>query len=313
VPTVFRASKMAALTVARTAAPMVARTAGRRIEALTGAPILVRMWARGRDRISVRTSERDPVQIVERMLEPDGARTWAPMLVPTPQNPARDSVRAAPPHLMRVRQRARALVRLGRPVVARGPSTPEGAAVPMVELSARTAVPTVEPTAERSVTAAPIVALAETAVLTVALTAAPTAERSETAARTVVLTAEPAETAVLIEVPAETAAQTGGPTPEQTAAQVRMPSALTGVLSTTVMPTLGWEVSQDRRVDLTAHRPWREPAEPPEWLTAAPMAELTEELMAAPRPAMGPTAQPPIQTSIATIFSGGLISFDNIS
>jgi hypothetical protein len=92
-----------------------------------------------------------------------------------------------------------------------------------------------------------------------------------------------------------------------------MPSALTGVLSTTVMPTLGWEVSQDRRVDLTAHRPWREPAEPPEWLTAAPMAELTEELMAAPRPAMGPTAQPPIQTSIATIFSGGLISFDNIS
>ena len=87
-----RASKMAALTVARTAALTVARTAGRRIEALTGAPILVRMWARGRDQISVRTSERDPVQIVERMLEPDGARTWALTLVPTPQNPARDSV-----------------------------------------------------------------------------------------------------------------------------------------------------------------------------------------------------------------------------
>jgi hypothetical protein len=28
---------------------------------------------------------------------------------------------------------------------------------------------------------------------------------------------------------------------------------------------------------------------------------------------MVPTAQPPIQTSIATIFSGGLISFDHIS
>jgi len=308
---------MAALTVARTAAQTVARTAGRRIEALTGAPILVRMWARGRDQISVRTSERDPVQILERMLEPDEARTWALTLVPTPQNPARDSVQAAPPHPMRVRQPARALVRLGRPVASRGPNTPEGAAVPTVELSARTAAPTVEPTAERSVTAAPIAALAETAVLTVArtvgLTAAPTAERSETAARTVVLMAEPAETPAPIAVPAETAAQTGVPTPEQTAARARMLSALTGVLSTTVMPTLGWEVSQDRRVDLTAHRPWREPAEPPEWLTAAPMAELTEELMAAPRPAMGPTAQPPIQTSIATIFSGGLISFDDIS
>lgn len=298
-PTVFRASKMAALTVARTAAPTAERIARRRIEAPIGAPILVRMWARGRDQISVRTSEPDPVQILVRMLEPDGARTWAPMLVPTPQNPARDSVQAAPPHPMRVRQPARALVRLGRPVVARGPSTPEGAAVPMVELSARTAVPTVEPTAERSVTAVPTVALVETAVLTVA--------------RTVALTAEPAETAVPTAVPAETAAQTGVPTPEQTAARARMLSALTGVLSTTVMPTLGWEVSQDPRVDLTAHRPWREPAEPPEWLTAAPMAELTEELMAAPRPAMGPTAQPPIQTSIATIFSGGLISFDHIS
>src|SRR5829696_7541576 len=270
---------MAALTVARTAAQTVARTAGRRIEALTGAPILVRMWARGRDQISVRTSERDPVQILERMLEPDGARTWALTLVLTPQNPARDSVQAAPPHPMRVRQPARALVRLGRPVASRGPSTPEGAAVPMVELTARTAVPTAEPTAER----------------------------------TVVLMAEPAETAAPIAVPAETAAQTGVPTPDQTAARARMLSALTGALSTTVMPTLGWEVSQERRVDLTAHRPWREPAEPPEWLTAAPMAELTEELMAAPRPAMGPTAQPPIQTSIATIFSRGLISFDHIS
>jgi hypothetical protein len=275
------------------------------------------MWARDRDQISVRTSERDPVQIVVRMLEPDGARTWALTLVPTPQNPARDSVQAAPPHPMRVRQPARALVRLGLPVVAWGPSTPEGAAVPMVELSARTQVPTVEPTAERSVAAVPTAALAETAVLTVARTvalmAAPTAERSETVARTVALTAEPAETAVQTGVPAGTAAQTGVPTPEQTAARARMLSALTGVLSTTVMPTLGWEVSQDPRVDLTAHRPWREPAEPPEWLTAAPMAELTEELMAAPRPAMGPTAQPPIQTSIATIFSRGLISFDHIS
>src|SRR5829696_5640428 len=268
---------MAALTVVRTAAQTVARTAGRRIEALTGAPILVRMWARGRDQTSAQPAERD------------GARTWALTLVPTPQNPARDSVQAAPPHPMRVRQPARALVRLGRPVASRGPSTPEGAAVPMVELTARTAVPTVEPTAERSVTAARIVALAETA--------------APTAARTVVLMAEPAETA----------AQTGVPTPNQTAARARMLSALTRVLSTTVMPTLGWEVSQDRRVDLTAHRPWREPAEPPEWLTAAPMAELTEELMAAPRPAMGPTAQPPIQTSIATIFSRGLISFDHIS
>jgi len=71
VPTVFRASKTAALTVALTAA----RTAERRIEALTGAPILVRMWARGRDQISVRTSGPDPAQILERMLEPDEART----------------------------------------------------------------------------------------------------------------------------------------------------------------------------------------------------------------------------------------------
>ena len=274
-PTVFRASKTAALMVARTAALTVARTAGRRIEALTEAPILVRMWARGRDQISVRTSERDPVQILERMLEPDGARTWAPMLVPKPQSPARDSVLAAPPHPMRVRQPARALVRLGRPVVARGPSTPEGAAVPMVEHSARTAVPTVEPTAERSVTVE----------------------------RTVGLTAERAETA----------AQTGVPTAEQTVVQATMRSALTGALSTTVMRSRGWEVSQDRRVDLTAHRPWPEPAEPPEWLTAVPMAELTEELMVAPRPAMGLTAQPPIQTSIATISSGGLISFDYTS
>ena len=288
-PTVFRASKTAALMVARTAALTVARTAGRRIEALTEAPILVRMWARGRDQISVRTSGPDPAQILERMLEPDGARTWAPTLVPKPQSPARDSVLAAPPHPMRVRQPARALVRLGRPVVARGPSTPEGAAVPMVEHSARTAVPTVEPTAERSVTAAPIVAPAVTAVLT--------------AERTVGLTAERAETA----------AQTGVPTAEQTVVQATMRSALTGALSTTVMRSRGWEVSQDRRVDLTAHRPWPEPAEPPEWLTAVPMAELTEELMVAPRPAMGLTAQPPIQTSIATISSGGLISFDYTS
>jgi hypothetical protein len=177
----------------------------------------------------------------------------------------------------------------------------------MVEHSARTAVPTVEPTAERSVTAAPIVAPVVTAVLTaertVGLTAAPTAERSETVERTVGLTAERAETA----------AQTGVPTAEQTVVQATMRSALTGALSTTVMRSRGWEVSQDRRVDLTAHRPWPEPAEPPEWLTAVPMAELTEELMVAPRPAMGLTAQPPIQTSIATISSGGLISFDYTS
>jgi hypothetical protein len=177
--------------------------------------------------------------------------------------------------------------------------------VPMVELSARTAVPTVEPTAERSVTAAPIVALAETA--------APTAERSETVERTVGLTAGLAETAALIAVPAETAAQTEAPTAEQTAAQATTLSALTGVLSTTVMRILGLEVSQDRKVDLTAHRPWREPAEPPEWLTAVPMVELTEELMVAPRPAMGLTAQPPIQTSSETISSGGLITFDHTS
>jgi hypothetical protein len=136
-----------------------------------------------------------------------------------------------------------------------------------------------------------------------------TAEPAETA----VPIAVPAETAVPIAVPAETAAQTGVPTPEQTAAQATMLSALTGVLSTTAMRSRGWEVSQDHRVDLTAHRPWRAPAEPPEWLTAVPTAELTAELMAARRPAMGPTAQPPIQTSIATIFSGGLISFDHTS
>jgi hypothetical protein len=160
---------------------------------------------------------------------------------------------------MRVQQPARALVRLGRPVVAwapapqasREPNTPEGAAVPMVERSARTAVQTVEPTEERSVTAVPIVALAETAARTVELTAEP----AETAARTVELTAEPAETAALIAVPAETAAQTGVPTPEQTAAQATMLSALTGVLNTTAMRSRGWEVSQDHRVDLTAHRP----------------------------------------------------------
>ena len=178
----------------------------------------------------------------------------------------------------------------------------------MVELSARTAVPTVEPTAERSVTAAPIVALAETAVLT--------AERSETVERTVGLTAGLAGMAALIAVPAETAetaAQTGALTAEQTAAQATTLSALTGVLSTTVMRILGWEVSQDRRVALMVHRPWREPAEPPEWLTAVPMAELTAELMVAPRPAMVLTGQPPIQTSIETISSGGLISFDHTS
>jgi len=177
--------------------------------------------------------------------------------------------------------------------------------VRMVELSARTAVPTVEPTAERSVTAAPIVALAETAVLT--------AERSETVERTVGLTAGLAGMAALIAVPAETAAQTGALTAEQTAAQATTLSALTGVLSTTVMRILGWEVSQDRRVALMVHRPWREPAEPPEWLTAVPMAELTAELMVAPRPAMVLTGQPPIQTSIETISSGGLISFDHTS
>jgi hypothetical protein len=286
-PTVFLASKTAALTVAPTAAltvalsvqpapavgsaptavafraltsarrigvPMGALTSARRIGVPLGAPILVRMRARGRDRTSVRTSGRDQAQTLERMLEP------------MPRSPAQDSAPAARPHLTRVRQPVRALVRLGHlllPQAFRGRSTPE-----------QTAVPIVGPLA--------------------------------TGARTAGLSGTVGQTVVPIAVP--TAAQTVVPT----VVLATMRSALTGVLSTTATWLVRGELP-DRKADPTAHRLRQEQVEPPEWPTAAPMAELTEELTAVPKRATGLTGRPQIPTSIATISDGGLIPIDSTS
>jgi hypothetical protein len=277
-PTVFRASKTAALTVALTVAPTAALTvalsvqpapavgsaptavafraltSARRIGVPLGAPILVRMRARGRDRTSVRTSGRDQAQTLERMLEP------------MPRSPAQDSAPAARPHLTRVRQPVRALVRLGHlllPQAFRGRSTPE-----------QTAVPIVGPLA--------------------------------TGARTAGLSGTVGQTVVPIAVP--TAAQTAGPT----VVLATMRSALTGVLSTTATWLVRGELP-DRKADPTAHRLRQEQVEPPEWPTAAPMAELTEELTAVPKRATGLTGRPQIPTSIATISDGGLIPIDSTS
>ena len=103
--------------------PLGALTSARQIGVPLEALILVRMWARGRDRTSVPTSGRDRAQTLERMLEP------------MPRSPAQDSAPAARPHLMRVRQPVRALVRLGHlllPQAFRERSTPEQTAVPIV-------------------------------------------------------------------------------------------------------------------------------------------------------------------------------------
>jgi len=266
VPTVFRASKTAALTVVPTAAltvalsaqpapapgwaptavAMQALTSARRIGVPMGPPILVRIWARARERTSVRTLVREQAQTSERMLEP------------MPRNPAQDSVLAVLLHRMRVRQPVRGLVRLGHllpPQAFRERSTPE-----------QTAVPIVGPLA----------------------TGARTAALSGTAGQTVVPIAAP----------------TAGPT----VAPVTMRSALTGVLSTTATWRVPGELP-DRKADPTAHRLRPEQVEPPEWRTAAPMAELT----AVPKRATGLTAWPQIPTSIATIFNGGLIPIDSTS
>jgi hypothetical protein len=141
-----------------------------------------------------------------------------------------------------------------------------------------------------------------------ARTAAPTAERSEMVERTVGLTAE--QTVVPAVPMAEpTVVPTAGPT----VAQATMLSALIAAVNTTAMWSVALEGSRARRVDQTTRRLWREPAEPAEWLMAGQMAAPTVELMAAQRPAMGPTAKRPIQTPIATIFSGGLIRIDRAS
>jgi hypothetical protein len=302
-PTVFRASKTAALTVALTVAPtaaltvalsvqpapavgsaptavafraltsarrigvpMGALTSARRIGVPLGAPILVRMRARGRDRTSVRTSGRDQAQTLERMLEP------------MPRSPAQDSAPAARPHLTRVRQPVRALVRLGHlllPQAFRGRSTPE-----------QTAVPIVGPLA----------------------TGARTAGLSGTVGQTVVPIAVPTAAQTVVPIAVPTAAQTAGPT----VVLATMRSALTGVLSTTATWLVRGELP-DRKADPTAHRLRQEQVEPPEWPTAAPMAELTEELTAVPKRATGLTGRPQIPTSIATISNGGLIPIDSTS
>jgi hypothetical protein len=229
---------------------MGALTSARQIGVQLEALILVRMWARGRDR----TSGRDQAQTLERMLEP------------LPRSPAQDSAPVARPHLMRVRQPARALVRLGHLLLRqafRERSTPE-----------QTAVPIVGPLA--------------------------------TGARTVGLSGTVGQTAVPIAVP--TAAQTAVPT----VVPVTMRSALTGVLSTTATWLVRGELP-DRKADPTAHRLRQEQVEPPEWPTAAPMAELTEELTEVPKRATELTGRPQIPTSIATISNGGLIPIDSTS
>jgi hypothetical protein len=275
---VFRASKTAALTVVRTGALTVARRTGVPIEAR----ILEQMWALDRVRTSVRTSGRDQALTLERMPEP------------VPGNPAQDLVPAARPHRMRARQPVRALVRLGHllaPQAFRELSTPEQTAAPMVG-PAETAERTVAHSGTAEPTEVPI--------------AGPTAVPAETAERTAAHsgTAEPTEVPI--------AEQMEAPTAEQTAAPGTMRSALTGVLGMTAT----WPAPEellDRKVDPTARRLRPEPVEPPEWRTAAPMVALTEELMAAPKRATGLTARPQIQTSIATIFNGGLIPIDSTS
>jgi hypothetical protein len=180
---------------------------------------------------------------------------------------------------MKVRQPVRALVRLGHPPEAqafRERSTPEQIAGPMVErMAVPTEVPIGEPTA---------VPPAETE----ARTAAPSGME------------EPTEVPIgeLTEAPA--------------VAPGTMRSALTAVLDTTATWPALVELP-DRKVDPTARRRRPEQAEPPEWRTAAPMVELTEELMAAPKQATVLTARPQIQTPIATISSGGLIHIDSTS
>jgi hypothetical protein len=271
---VFRASKTAALTVVRTAALTVAR----RIGVPIGARILVQTWARGRVRTSVRTSGRDQAQTLERMLEP------------MPRSPAQDSAPAARPHLTRVRQPVRALVRLGHlllPQAFRGRSTPE-----------QTAVPIVGPLATGARTAG----LSGTVGQTVVPIAVPTA------AQTVVPIAVPTAAQTVVPIAVPTAAQTAGPT----VVLATMRSALTGVLSTTATWLVRGELP-DRKADPTAHRLRQEQVEPPEWPTAAPMAELTEELTAVPKRATGLTGRPQIPTSIATISDGGLIPIDSTS
>jgi hypothetical protein len=277
---VFRASKTAALTVVRTAALTVAR----RIGVPIGARILVQTWARGRVRTSVRTSGRDQAQTLERMLEP------------MPRNPAQDSVPAGRPHRMRVRQPVRALVRLGHllaPREFRARSTPEQTAVPMV---------------------GPAVGGAETVVRTAALSG--TVEQTEVpiAVQTEAPMAEQigGPTAALLGTAEQIEGPTAAPTAEQTVAQGTMPSALTEALGTTATWPAPAELP-DRKVDPTARRLRPEQVEPPEWRTAAPMVELMEELMAAPKRATGLTARPQIRTSIATISSGGLIPIDSTS
>jgi hypothetical protein len=208
----------------------------------------------------------------------DQAQTLERMLEPMPRNPAQDSVPAGRPHRMRVRQPVRALVRLGHllaPREFRARSTPEQTAVPMV---------------------GPAVGGAETVVRIAALPG----------------TVEQTEVPIAVQTEAAMAEQTGGPTAEQTVAQGTMPSALTEALGTTATWPAPAELP-DRKVDPTARRLRPEQVEPPEWRTAAPMVELMEELMAAPKRATGLTARPQIRTSIATISSGGLIPIDSTS
>jgi hypothetical protein len=229
-------------------------------------------------RILVQTWARGRVRTWVRTSGRDQAQTLERMLEPMPRNPAQDSVPAGRRHRMRVRQPVRALVRLGHllaPREFRARSTPEQTAVPMV---------------------GPAVGGAETVVRTAALSG----------------TVEQTEVPIAVQTEAPMAEQTGGPTAEQTVAQGTMPSALTEALGTTATWPAPAELP-DRKVDPTARRLRPEQVEPPEWRTAAPMVELMEELMAAPKRATGLTARPQIRTSIATISSGGLIPIDSTS
>ena len=104
----------------------------------------------------------------------------------------------------------------------------------------------------------------------------------------------------------------GEQTEAPTLAPGTMRSALTAVLDTTATwPAL--EELPDPKVDPTARRPRPEQAELLEWRTAAPMAELTEELTEEPKRATELTGRPQIPTSIATISNGGLIPIDSTS
>lgn len=229
-------------------------------------------------RILVQTWARGRVRTSGR----DQVQTLERMLEPMPRNSAQDSVPAGRPHRMRVRQPVRALVRLGHllaPREFRTRNTPEQTAVPMVG-------PTVVP--------------AETGARTAALSG--TAEQTEV----------PIAEQTVEQTEAPIAEQTEAPTAEQTVAQGTMPSALTVALGTTATWPAPAELL-DRRVDPTARRLRPEQVEPLEWRTAAPMVELMEELMAAPKRATGLTARPQIRTSIATISSGGLIPIASTS